>query len=67
MEKVYGVPEVRKYLPDYDEPEKFIPRDWLFAVVNKIDPTFFKRVVREVCENRKKKPEEEEKVTKLCI
>ena len=54
LDRVYKHPEVRKYLPDYEEPEKFIPRDWLFAVVNKVDPSFFKRAQAEVHQNRKK-------------
>lgn len=49
MERVYDVPEVRKYLPDYDEtPEKYMSRDFLFAIVNKIDSTFFPRIAAEI-------------------
>ena len=58
---------MRKYLPDYEEPEKFIPRDWLFAIVNKVDSTFFKRAVAEVGEVRKKSQKEESKVTTLVV
>jgi hypothetical protein len=67
LDKVYKVPDVRKYLPDYEEPEKFIPRDWLFAIVNKLDPTFFKRAAAEVSEKRKKPQEEETKVTTMTV
>ena len=49
LEKVYDVPEVRIYLPDFDsEPEKRIARDFLFSIVHKLDGTFFRRVVSEL-------------------
>ena len=49
IDKVYNVPEVRIYLPDFaKEPEARIPREFLFAIVHKIDPSFFTRVTREL-------------------
>lgn len=39
LDKVYDNPEVRCYLPDYEEaPEKRMPRQFLFQIVNKLDP-----------------------------
>lgn len=59
MEKVYHLPEVRKYLPDYPEhPERYMNRDFLYSIVNKLDPTFFRRVSQEVNAQRKAKAEE---------
>ena len=40
---------MRQYLPDYEEsPEKKISREFLFSIVNKVDPTFFSRAVKEL-------------------
>lgn len=44
LAQVYNVPEVRAYLPDFDEnPERYINREYLFAIVNRIDPSYFRR------------------------
>lgn len=67
LDKVYQIPDVKKYLPDHDEPEKFIPRDWLFAVVNKLDPTFFTRATAEVQGLRKKPEKESDKITTITV
>lgn len=49
LDKVYDIPEVRQYLPDIeDHPEKRINRDFLFAIVHKLDSTFFVRVTEEL-------------------
>ena len=49
LSQVYSKPEVRAYLPDYDEfPEKFINREHLFGIVNKLDPTFFERAMANI-------------------
>ena len=54
MQKVYNIPEVRKYLPDYPEhPERYMNRDFLYSIVNVLDPSFFKRAQHEVAEHRK--------------
>jgi hypothetical protein len=67
MEKVYTNAEVRKYLPDYEEePEKYMNRDFLFAIVNRIDPTFFLRVSAEIGTPKPKKVDDH-KVTDMQI
>lgn len=49
LDKVYDVAAVRQYLPDFeDNPEKNLSRDFVFAIVNKIDPTFFARLTDEL-------------------
>jgi hypothetical protein len=64
MDKVYDIPEVRKYLPDYpSHPERYMNRDFLYSIVNKLDPTFFKRAQHEVAEHRKTKVAQERPVT----
>lgn len=53
LDKTYNVPEIRQYLPDYDvDAHKRIPRDYLFAIVNKVDGTFFPRVIRELSDRQ---------------
>lgn len=43
------MPEVRKYLPDFDEkPERRLNREFVFGIVNTLDPTFFARVQSEL-------------------
>ena len=43
LTKVNGDPGVRVYLPDFEnEPEKRMLRDFLFAIVKKLYPTFLK-------------------------
>ena len=60
MQKVYHIPDVRKYLPDYpDHPERYMNRDFLYSIVNKLDPSFFKRVQHEVSDRRNTKIAEE--------
>ena len=67
LEKVYSDPNVRVYLPDYDEnPERHISRDFLFAIVNKLDPTFFKRAAADIASRRKLKPLDD-KITSLPV
>ena len=67
LDKVYNNAEVRKYLPDYDEePEKHISRDFLFSIVNKVDPTFFSRASKEL-NDRQKIKESLDQVTTLAI
>ena len=56
MKKVYDVPEVRKYLPDYPEhPDRYMNRDFLYSIINKLDTTFFQRAQIEVSDRRKEK------------
>ena len=58
MEKVYNIPEVRVYLPDYDKhADRYMNRDFLFSIVNKLDSSFFKRAMHEVGSRRKAKAE----------
>jgi len=58
---------VRQYLPDYDEePEKKIPREFLFSIVNKLDPTFFSRAAKELAP-KKKTANDDEKIRTLKI
>jgi hypothetical protein len=59
LDKVYERPEVRVYLPDYtDHADKYMNRDFLFSIVNKLDPTFFTRVTSEVGVRRRAKQAE---------
>ena len=56
LARVYDNPTVRSYLPDYEEePEKKICREFLFSIVNKLDPTFFSRASKELHEKPKDK------------
>jgi len=56
MDKVYHVPEVRCYLPEFDEPaHKKMNRDFLFAIVNKIDASYFTRAQNDIEETFPKK------------
>jgi hypothetical protein len=49
VQKVYNIAAVRKYLPDYtDNPSKRLCRDFMFAIVHKLDPDFFKQAVAEI-------------------
>lgn len=64
MEKVYDVPEVRQYLPDYPEhADRYMNRDFLFSIVNRIDSSFFRRVTSEIGARRKEKKAEEKPQT----
>ena len=59
LNNVYDIPEVRRYLPDYARtPEKYMNRDFLYGIVNKLDPSFFQRAQQEVGARRKAKMEE---------
>jgi hypothetical protein len=60
LDKIYNMPDVRVYLPDFDtEPEKRINRDYLFAIVHKLDPSFFKRVTEELHTKQRLRQEQE--------
>jgi len=49
MSKVYDIPAVRAYLPDFDkDAAKRMSRQFLFAIVHKLDPDFFRRAIREI-------------------
>jgi hypothetical protein len=68
MKKVYDVPDVRIYLPDYrTKPEKHMNRDYLFAILNKLDPSYFNRVTTEVESRRKPKPADENKIETISV
>lgn len=56
LKKLKAVPEIMQYLPDYEEGcEKRLDRDFLFSVINKLDPDFFKRANRELDTRAEKK------------
>lgn len=68
LKKAYNVPDIRVYLPDFDtHPERKMFRDFLFGIVNKLDPTFFKRAVRDAMDLQPKKPEDENKRKTLVV
>jgi hypothetical protein len=46
LEIVSKMPELLNYLPD--DPEAHVTRDYLFAVVNTLDCSFFERVEKEL-------------------
>jgi hypothetical protein len=49
INKVYNIPQVRQYLPDFEkDASKRIPRQFLFAIVHKLDPEFFRRAIDEI-------------------
>ena len=59
---------MRKYLPDYDEkPERFMNRDFLFGIVNKVDPTFFDRATRDIVKTKKETKKPAAEITKLKV
>lgn len=62
LAKVYTNATVRKYLPDYDQPVKYMNREFLFAIVNRLDPTFFDRACQEI--EALPKPKKENEVPK---
>ena len=68
LAKVYHLREVRAYLPDFETyPERKMNRDFLFGIVNKLDPTFFARAVRDAAAMKPVKPEDESKRKTLVI
>ena len=49
LEKVYKIPLVRSYLPDFDKDiGKRMSRDFLFAIVNKLYHSFFQHAIDEI-------------------
>lgn len=55
---------ILKFLPDFDdETAKRMPRDFLFAMVNKLDNDFFKRALSQLDKRIKEKAEEKEAAT----
>jgi hypothetical protein len=68
LAKVYHLREVRAYLPDFETyPERKMNRDFLFGIVNKLDPTFFARAVRDAAAMQPVKPEDETKRKTLVV
>lgn len=68
LDRVYNVPEVRVYLPDYDKhPERSMSREFLFAIVNKVDPTFFQRAQQEIHSKKKAKVPAADKQESLSV
>ena len=49
LDKVYDEPDVRVYLPDFErDAARRINRNFLFQIVNKIDPNFFPLAIKEI-------------------
>jgi len=49
LKKVYDVPAVRAYLPDYDEDvAKRMSQEFLYPIVHRLDSTFFQRAIAEI-------------------
>ena len=68
LRKVYHLREVRAYLPDFETyPERKMNRDFLFGIVNKLDPTFFTRATRDAAAMQPVKPEDETKRKTLVV
>lgn len=46
LDQVYTLPNVRIYLPDYEKDVvKRMNRDFLYHIINKLDPKFFTKAV----------------------
>lgn len=68
LEKVYNVAELRKYLPDFEtKPDKRLNREFVFSIVNKLDPTFFSRVHAELDLRAKKAKPVVEKIESIKV
>lgn len=53
MEQVRAIPKFRQYLPDLDHMVKPLNREYLFNIINTVDPTYFGRNIRHSYEMRK--------------
>lgn len=68
LDKVYNVAELRKYLPDFeDKPDKRLNREFVFSIINKLDPTFFNRVHIELDQRAKKARPSVDKVQTIKV
>jgi hypothetical protein len=60
LKQALSNPEIAKYLPDEEEEidGEYLDRDFLFTVVNRLEPSFFPRALRESHDITKKADKE---------